>query len=386
VTPPIPISAPAVPTSADHLRQALEAGAPVTVLDIRPAADRAEWWIPGSIHLDTYDGLKQGDASALTDADLPAGRPVVVVCRTGMVAQEGARRLAERGLDASYLAGGMKAWGQVWNHAAVKIAGTDARVIQVRRTGKGCLSYIVGSGTEAVVIDPSADPDVYWELAAKEGWSIRAVLETHVHADHVSRGRELVQRTGAQLLLPAGARARVRYGFRPVGEGDRIAIGSATLAIIETPGHTPESVTYLLDSAALFTGDTLFLGGVGRPDLEARGGEAAERALMLHRSLARLLQFSDRTLMLPGHVDRPVPFDGRLIAAALGQVRQQVEALSRWFPDHAGREAEEFAGWLLSRIPATPPNHHQIVRLNQGEEVCLDRETLEAGANRCAVS
>ena len=135
----------ALATSADALRRALETGSPVTVLDIWPAGDRAEWWIPGSIHLDVYDALKQGDAGALSAADLPADRPVVIVCRAGVVAQEGARRLAERGLNASYLAGGMKAWGQAWNHAAVPIAGEDTLVIQVRRTGKGCLSYLVSS-------------------------------------------------------------------------------------------------------------------------------------------------------------------------------------------------------------------------------------------------
>jgi glyoxylase-like metal-dependent hydrolase (beta-lactamase superfamily II) len=370
--------------TADALRQALEDGAPLTILDIRPPADRAEWWIPGSTHLDAYEALKRGDPDALEGTEVPADRPVVVVCGAGVVARDGAMRLARLGLDASYLIGGMKAWSQAWNQAAVTVPESDATLIQVRRTGKGCLSYLVGSRGEALVIDPSADPAIYLALAEARGWSIRAVLDTHVHADHVSRGRDLARRTGAALLLPA--RAPVHYWFQPLREGDRLAVGAVTLTVMETPGHTPESVSYLLDVAALFTGDTLLLGGVGRPDLEAAGDEAEDRARLLHRSLARILELPERTLILPGHVGRPVPFDGQPIAATLGQVRRDVEALTRWFRDATDIQADEFARWLLTRIPATPPNHHVIVRLNQDEASMVDLEALEAGANRCSVS
>ena len=374
----------AVATSADTLRHALETGAPITVLDIRPAADRAEWWIPGSVHLDAYDALKRGDQAALAAADLSTDRPVVVVCRGGVVAREAAGQLVERGMNASYLAGGMNAWSQAWNHAVVPSVGQDAGVIQVRRTGKGCLSYLVGSRGEAAVIDPSADPAVYLRLAEERGWTIRTILDTHVHADHVSRGRDLAQRTGASILLPA--QARVYYRFQPLREGDRLSIGAASLTVMETPGHTPESVSYRLDDAVLFTGDTLFLDGVGRPDLEADSDEAGERARLLYQSLARILGLPERTLVLPGHVGRPVPFDGRPIAATLGRVHRDVEALTRWFRDGTGAEADGFVRRLLSRLPTTPPNHHEIVHLNQLAAVTADLETLEAGANRCSVS
>lgn len=370
-------------TSVESLRQALAAGAPVTVLDIRTAADRAEWWIPGSLHLDVYEALKRGDPAALAGAGLPPDRPVVVVCRAGVVAREAALQLAQRGLDATSLAGGMRAWSQAWNHAVVPGLGPEITVVQVRRTGKGCLSYLVGSRGEAAVIDPSAEPAVYLGLARERGWSIRAILDTHVHADHVSRGRDLAARTGAPMLLPA--KARVRYPFQSLQEGDRVAVGGAALTVMDTPGHTAESVSYRLGDAALFTGDTLFLGGVGRPDLEAAGGEAAERARLLHRSLTRILELPGDTVILPGHVDRPVPFDGRPVAARLSEVRSDVEALTRWFRGTPDADAAGFVRWVLGRIPATPPNHHEIVRLNQLEATTVDLEALEAGANRCAV-
>ena len=254
---------------------------------------------------------------------------------------------------------GVGAWSQAWNHAVVAVPGPDTAVIQVRRTGKGCLSYLVGSRGEAAVIDPSADPAVYLRLARERGWSIRAILETHIHADHVSRGRDLAKLTGGSVLLPA--KARVRYPFQPLQEGDRLAVGNAALTVMDTPGHTPESVSYRLDDAALLTGDTLFLGGVGRPDLETADGAAAERARLLHGSLARILELPGPTVILPGHVDRPVPFDGRPVAAALSEVRREVAALTRWFRGRDS-EVEEFVRWLLGRIPPTPPNYHETSR------------------------
>src|ERR1051326_1755618 len=137
----------------DTLRTWLENGQPVSILDIRTADDRREWSIPGSIHVDAYDRLKRGDPHALDQIALPNDRPIVTICNQGKVSQVAAAQLEERGLEALYLRGGMKSWGLAWNTAEQTIGETE--VVQVRRTGKGCLSYIVGSGTEAVVIDVS---------------------------------------------------------------------------------------------------------------------------------------------------------------------------------------------------------------------------------------
>src|SRR3712207_2095582 len=119
---------------------------PVTVLDIRKAADRAEWAIPGSLHIDAYEGLKAGDPAALADAAIPTDWPVVTVCGAGKVSLTAMEQLRHRGYDARSLIGGMKAWSLAWNSAEVTVPGSVATVIQVRRTGKGCLSYLIGNG------------------------------------------------------------------------------------------------------------------------------------------------------------------------------------------------------------------------------------------------
>jgi glyoxylase-like metal-dependent hydrolase (beta-lactamase superfamily II) len=350
---------------------------PVLLLDVRPTAERDEWCIPGSIHMDVYERLKAGDPQALAGVTLPEGVPVVTICAAGRTSLIAAEQLRARGLDAYSLTGGMRAWSLAWNSAELAVPGSAATVLQVRRTGKGCLSYLVGAGGVAAVIDPSLEPAVYRDLARQRGWQITHVLETHLHADHLSRARQLAEQAGATLTLPAAH--RVATPFAPLREGDTIAIGSVRLTVHETPGHTPESVIYQLDDAMLFTGDTLFLNAVGRPDLHADREGARRKAHTLYASLQRLLTLPPATLVLPGHTSAPVAFDGVPIAATLAEVRQATALLAV--------DEDTFVTTILGRIPSTPPNHAQIIALNEGgAPLPADPTELEAGANRCAIA
>lgn len=364
-------------TDVDELRWLLDRHAPVTVLDVRPAEERAEWAIPGSLHVDAYDALKAGDPAALSGLDLPTDRPVVTVCGAGKTSVTAAEQLRARGIPARSLEGGMKSWSLAWNAAELPLPISDTGIVQVRRTGKGCLSYLVASQGEASVVDPALDPDIYVDLARRYDWAITHVLETHVHADHLMRSRLLAARTGATLHLPVTD--RVAYPYAPLRDGDILDVGDATIRAVATPGHTPESMSYLIDREAVLTGDTLFLNGVGRPDLEAGPEETRQRAHLLFGSLQRLLALPSNTIVLPGHTNAPVAFDGTPLRATLAEVHERVQLL------HANEA--EFVSSLLSRIPPTPPNHHHIVELNEaGTFPGGDPAELEAGANRCAVS
>ncbi|MEQ1760084.1 MAG: MBL fold metallo-hydrolase [Vicinamibacterales bacterium] len=359
------------------LRTWLETHQPVTVLDIRNEEDRAQWAIPGSVHVNAYEALREGQMGTLADATFPPDRPVVTVCNGGRVSQTAAALLAARGYDARSLVDGMKAWSLAWNVAEVPLHDPSVRVVQVRRTGKGCLSYIVGSAGEAAVIDPSVSPEVYRELATRHGWSIRRVLETHIHADHLSRARELVAQTSATLMLPA--QQRVHFAFTAVADGDLIPLGSASLTAVHTPGHTGESTSYVLNDMAVLTGDTLFINGVGRPDLHADPEGARQRARVLFASLTRLRTLSPLLVVLPAHTSEPVAFDGRALAPQMGDV-------STWLSGWLASE-NAFIERVTSHLPPTPPNFVRIVALNEaGEFPAGDPTELEAGANRCAVT
>ncbi len=376
--PSVPREIPASLTiDATTLRDWLDRHEPVTVLDVRPAHQRAEWAIPGSIHLDAYEALWADDPAALSRAPLPQDVPVVTVCAEGKTSLIAALQLRERGVPARSLVGGMRAWSLAWNGAKVSLPGAAVDVLQVRRTGKGCLSYLIGGDGEAAVIDPSVSAEVYQRLASERGWTIVEVLDTHVHADHLSRGRALSERTGATYRLPE--QQRVSFDYSPVSEGTEIAVGPSRLVAWRVPGHTMESTAYLLEGHAMFTGDTLFLNSVGRPDLEAAPGETRKRAEALHASLERLFTLAAETAILPGHTSAPVEFDSRPIAAPLSEVRSRLPAVTE--------SRRDFVEYLLRRIPPTPPNHKLIVRLNEAGILPEgDPADFEAGANRCAVS
>lgn len=172
----------------------------------------------------------------------------------------------------------------------------------------GCLahaSYLIADGGEAVVVDPQRDVDQYLDAAKQRGVAIRYVIETHLHADFVSGHRELAARSGAEIVF--GARANAAFPHRAVCEGEVLRIGSVELRAIETPGHTPESISWLVIEngrpSKLLTGDTLFIGDVGRPDLAgSRGYTSEEMASMLYDSLhTKILTLPDDVEVWPAH-------------------------------------------------------------------------------------
>src|SRR5258708_15744769 len=130
----------------------------------------------------------------------------------------------------------MKGWSLGWNTAEVLVPANDVRVIQVRRTGKGCLSYLIGAKDEAMVIDASLDPQVYLDLASQYGRQITIVLDTHIHADHLSRSHQLAERSGAMLFLPQ--QHRPPLPFTTITAGQPLTPPRLLLTSHRTPAHT----------------------------------------------------------------------------------------------------------------------------------------------------
>ena len=169
-------------------------------------------------------------------------------------------------------------------------------------------SYLIGSRGEAAVVDPQRDVDDYINEAAAQGLKIKYVIETHLHADFVSGHRELAARTGAEIVF--GAQAEATFPHRAVSEGDEIAIGKVVLRVLETPGHTPEGISVLVidtevsaQPQKILTGDTLFIGDVGRPDLAGGKGYTSQMmAGMMYETLhAKLLKLPDKVEVYPAH-------------------------------------------------------------------------------------
>src|SRR6476659_4548305 len=172
----------------------------------------------------------------------------------------------------------------------------------------GCLahaSYLIGSDGEAAVVDPQRDVGAYLAEATANNLKIKYVIETHLHADFVSGHQEIAARTGAQIIF--GAQAGVEFEHRAVKDGEEITLGSVVLRFLETPGHTPEGICILVTAPGeppkLLTGDTLFIGDVGRPDLAGGKGYTPQMmAEMMYDSLhGKLLKLSDEVEVYPAH-------------------------------------------------------------------------------------
>jgi len=363
-----------------ELKLKLEAGEPVSIVDIREAGEFAGWHIHGSSNLPVYEALSNKVVDGFTTgaSGLPKDRPVVTVCRAGIVSLQAAELLKSMGYQAASLAGGIRGWGGVWSEAPVtRLGRPDVTFSQVRRNGKGCLSYLFGSRGEAAVVDPSVDIAAYTQIAEREGLRITHVLETHVHADHLSRARELCEKLGAQLVMPPNQ--RVNYRYTPINDEERLQVGDLEVVALATPGHTGESTCYLVGEKILLTGDTLFLNSVGRPDLEKGDAGAENGARMLYRSLHdRLLDRFDDVWIYPTHHAGPIPFDRAPIEASFAVLRSKLELLVA--------DEQSFVAKILVSLQAKPPNFEDIIAVNEGkvDPDSIDPIALEAGPNRCA--
>jgi glyoxylase-like metal-dependent hydrolase (beta-lactamase superfamily II)/rhodanese-related sulfurtransferase len=361
--------------TVDDLRTSLENNEQVVVLDVRPKEQREEWQIPGSIYLDAYKRLNEGDNSVLDEVNIPENAKVVTVCAAGRTSRIAANALQKKGIEAYSLVGGMKNWSLAWNVAAKLFNGFE--VLQVRRTGKGCLSYIISSNEEALIVDASLPVEVYQQLINKHNLTLKYVIETHIHADHLSRSMQVADFYQVPLFLPVPN--KVQFSFNEVTKETIFRIGNVSVQTIPTPGHTLESVSYYIKDAVILTGDTLFIDGVGRPDLKANDIETRNRAGLLYQSLQHLMTLPGGVTILPAHTSKPVAFDGRVVAGLLEEANKEIKLLQV--------SEREFMDSVLNKLPATPPNYLAIVEKNlTGDLSDINPVELEAGANRCAIS
>ncbi len=237
---------------------------------------------------------------------------------------------------------------------------------QILNEESGCLSYVIGcpQAGHGVVVDPARDRlDDYVALARKKGLTISDIVETHIHADHVSGNQALASRTGARIHIHPAANAA--FAHDPVEHGRELRIGSVALQVIHTPGHTPDSIALLVTDLSrgsepwfVLTGDTLFVGDVGRPDF---GGEQA--AAHLYTSLTeRLLRLPDSVEVYPAHGA------GSSCGRAMSSKTATTIGFERRF--NAALQAqgvEDFVRRLMSGLPPKPPNFDRIIARNRAQ-------------------
>lgn len=387
--------------TVETLKRRLDAGEDVFLLDVRNrdefAAGRVEGRIsPPVLNIPYFEILEGGGAEDMLESvrvfagrelalRLPRDRTIVAVCAKGGTSRIVAEGLRSLGYRAVNVTGGTKAWGNLYEWRAV-VEEPSLNVWQVSRPARGCLSYVVASGRDAVVIDPLRHVEKYLSFTGETEKNIRYVLDTHAHADHLSGGPALARALGVPYglhpydaihpmdVLPA------TIPYEPLREGQVLEFGSSRLVALHIPGHTLGNMAFLLDDRVLFSGDSIFVASIARPDL---GGRAETWTPLHHRSLRRLLQLPESTLVLPAHAAGPSEANAEgVFGAALGDLRRTNEGLKK-----AEGPEGDFLKYILSSLPVFPPQYVDIKRANIGllapdEEKA---EELELGRNVCAL-
>lgn len=389
--------------SPAELHRHLDEGSRFSILDVRNQDEFDAWKIEGKGPIETLNipyfdllDLEEEDeeiAAAVARAvpnrlgdRLPRSGPILVVCAKGDTSThvaEGLRRLDYQALN---LEGGMAAWGDHYEMRAVEETGR-LTILQISRPARGCLSYLLASGSEAMVVDPARHIETYTRIANERGWRITTVFDTHLQADHLSGGVALARALGVDYwlhpydsihpddLLPA------TFSFRYLEDEKTFTLGEVKVRALHLPGHTLGMINPLIDDHYLLTSDTLFIDSVGRPDL---GGRAKTWAPLLYRSLQRLLTLPDHTVVLPAHFSHMHEADDQgCYRASIGTLRNHNEGLRMLSQGLAA-----FSAYILSNLPEHPPSYDDIRRVNTGliEVDEAKASELELGRNQCALS
>lgn len=365
-----------------ELHNRMQADEGVFILDVRAANAYDDWHIQHknatSANIQNSKLLKFGPQAY---NEIPKDREIITVCAKGSAAMESVEILEKDGYKAAYLEGGMQAWSEFYYSTQVA-ATDDLELLQVIRPAKGCLSYVLISKGEAVVVEPARHIGAYQNIAEDKGARIMHILDTHLHADHITGAHELALATGARYWIAESEMQGSPLRYHALTDGLQISFGASTLEVmaIPTPGHTPGSTSFLVNNTYLLSGDTVFVNGLGRPDL---GGKAKEWAHMLYETvIGRLNALSDDIIVLPSHFsDYREVTEAGYVGALLGALRSENE----WV--RGGDDEDSFTEAVAGRLGATPPNYETIVDINRGVRSVSAQEAsdLEIGPNRCAV-
>jgi glyoxylase-like metal-dependent hydrolase (beta-lactamase superfamily II) len=352
------------------------------ILDVRNESDFQDWKIEGENfqylnipYFELLDGVEEIMDQIPTDMD------VLVVC-----AKEGssvmiAEMLSEEGRDVAYLEGGMKAWSEHLEPVKVGDLKDGGELYQFVRIGKGCLSYMVVSNGEAALIDSTRMTDIYLDFANNKNVKITHVFDTHLHADHISGGRTIAEKTGATYWLPPKDATEVVFEYQPLEGGNDVNVGETKINIhsLYSPGHTIGSTSFVVDEKFLLSGDILFIDSIGRPDL---AGLAQDWVGDLRETLyTRYRELSDELVVLPAHF---------MIIDELNEDGSVSEKLGTLFAKNHGLNIEdenEFRSLVTENLPPQPNAYQEIRETNMGKinpDTEQQRE-MEIGPNRCAV-
>lgn len=365
--------------SPEELKKRIDQEKVDFILDLRNADEFAAWRIEGRSEIPTVNIPQTdfvGEEERYLDR-LPKDRQIVAICAHGDSSRYSAEFLRSRGFDSMSLEGGMDAWSELYE--SHKIA-ERPDIYQILRVARGCISHLVVSGSEAVVIDAVRHVDRLIGLAYTLNARIVHVFDTHLQADHISGGLEIARRTGAQYHICPDDAGPAAFRYQPLRDGDEISFGRSRIVTHLSPGHTPGSASFLLDKRFLFTGDAIMKTSIGRPDL---GGKAEEWSRLLYDTLFRRYElFADDLIILPTHAASLREQDAEgIVMTTLGEARRSSDLYQK-------KEFPQFLAAVKASLPESPERYQEIRKVNLGliDPDEAKRKELEIGKNLCGMA
>ncbi len=368
--------------TSQELYDEIDRGTVPMILDVRNQDEFAAWRVEGTKPVSTRNvpiWLAVEEVESLAK-EVPDNS--VVICAHGNGSDLLLDMLAAEGKHIRNLAGGTQAWAALLVPRPLDCLPTGMVGWQIQRPAKACISYLIGvPGQGAIVVDPARFPETYLELAASHQMTIKNVIDTHVHADHVTGGPALAQSVGATYHVPIeDTGGTTPFPNEPLADGAKIALGDIaieTLAV-KMPGHTLGTICVHVPGHLLLTGDTVFVRGVGRPDLTGKADELARE--LFHTVHKRLRPLDPATTVLPAHwsTDEEVGIDG-VVKTNLEQVFRSILMQEE--------DLTTFVQAIIATLPSAPEIYDTIRLVNSGQYATDDEiEILEIGKNQCAAS
>jgi glyoxylase-like metal-dependent hydrolase (beta-lactamase superfamily II) len=369
-------------TPIDLYREIAE-GTVSEILDVRNKDEFAASQVEGARPVPTRNVPVYQVMEELEDEAERTLDGAVVVCGQGNGSFLVAEEFEELGKNTRSLEGGTDAWNRLLVPMEITGLPGEVRVWQFLRPAKACLSYLVGvPGRSCVVVDPTRQPQPYLDVAEEHGMTVTHVVDTHVHADHISGGPALAADLGVEYHLPPeDAGGVVPFPNVPLKDGDVLDLGSAQVRVMSMhlPGHTPGTIALLVSDKVLLVGDTVFVRGLGRPDLTGQAEELARD--LFHSVHERLRPLDPGTIIAPAHWTTAEEInDEGLVVTTLEDVFTATllneKAMSRFVEE------------IVTSLPAAPDFYDTIRRVNAGQLTPPEDEleVLDVGRNQCAAS
>ena len=402
--------------TSDELKKKIDKGEDIFILDVRNQHEHDVW----SVSYDRYQDTPVIPVDTITSRaalkQIPKDKEIITFCTHGQRSSNAAKMLSELGYRVKTIEGGLDGWSNLYDIALVDI-GSDIplKIWQIRRISKGCMSYLVASlkDKKATVIDATCNIDtVIKNILEENELKITRVIDTHMHADHLSGATRIASKYGAEISVSSLEKYNTEnidsekyLKRRLIQDGEKLEIGDEIyLEAVHTPGHTDGSISFKLEVKGtsklktdnggvgnntdnsntnitdskylLFTGDTIFVNGVGRPDLHNKSEEYTQKLYQTYQQ--KLFNLPDKTIILPSHYSLSFKHE-KPVFDTIESIKQKLKSISK--------SEKDFINYVTSNIPPQPMNYEQIVSINRNMISCdrVEQQNLEAGPNSCGI-